>query len=258
MRFLFLLLLFVPCCPAQAQIALTEAKVQVVTGLVAPQLVGDSVIIQAESKPKFEAAALITVKSEQAYKSLILEADQIPTLEIGNLKPAGENRWLLQGSGKYLVTAIGFEPGFVKTRILVELGPTPAPPEPEPPGPTPDPTPTPTPDGEAPIPEPGFRVLIVYESADLANLPRWLGDADLAGYLDAKCVKGPKGVAEWRMLDQHISVAADMVLWAKALGRKRDSLPWLIVSNGKAGYEGPLPKTKPETMAILAKYAEAK
>lgn len=120
--------------------------------------------------------------------------------------------------------------------------------------PTPDPEPTPTPDGEAPIPEPGFRVLIVYETAAISDLPDYVFHQDLRTYLTTHCVRGANNVAEWRMVDPQVVTAPDSAIWAKALGRDRKSLPWLLISDGKHGYEGPLPKTKDEALTLLRKY----
>lgn len=139
--------------------------------------------------------------------------------------------------------------------VVGEPGPTPPPgpgPTPPPPGPTPSP---------APIPEPGFRVLIVYETADLAKmLPGQLAalhSQELRTWLNETCVKGPDGkTAEWRVWDQNIDVTKAEPVWSAAMKRPRASVPWLVVSNGKAGWEGPLPKTGKEIVELLAKYAE--
>lgn len=134
----------------------------------------------------------------------------------------------------------------------------PVPPGPVPPGPVP-PGPTPTP---APIPTAGFRVLMVYESADLAKLPpaqqAVLYDKGIRDYLRDKCVLGPDGkTKEFRIYDQNVDMSADTDLWKEAMKRKRDSVPWIVVSNHpKGGYEGPLPATVADTMTLLKKYSE--
>lgn len=124
--------------------------------------------------------------------------------------------------------------------------------------PTP-PVPPPTPDGTAPIKEPGFRVLVVYESKDLPAMPRdqqsILFDGSVRSYLNAKCVKGTDGkTAEWRMLDPNAVIAPDSAIWATAMARERKSLPWIVISDGKRGFEGPLPANVAETLALLKRY----
>ncbi len=98
-----------------------------------------------------------------------------------------------------------------------------------------------------------MRVLIVYESADLNKLPKEQLDtlyaAKVRGYLDTHCAKGPDGkTPEWRIWDQNVPTGAEAKVWQDAMARKRDKVPWLIVSNGKEGFEGPLP---PNTDAML-------
>jgi hypothetical protein len=149
------------------------------------------------------------------------------------------------------------------SRCVVIVGdPGPVPPVPPPPGPGPTPPvppgPTPSP---APIPEAGFRVLVVYETADLSKLPpgqlAGLHSKELRDWLDQTCVKGPDGkTAEWRIWDQNIDLTKAEPIWQAAMKRPRASLPWVVVSNGKAGFEGPLPKSGKEIMELLAKYAE--
>jgi hypothetical protein len=127
--------------------------------------------------------------------------------------------------------------------------------------PTPDPKPDdpkpPKPDGEAPIKEPGFRVLITYESQ--LPIPRWLNDSDFRSMLNNVCVAGPNGVKEWRVVDKDSPAVANAGVWPKALERtKAKPVPWLLISTGKVGFEGPLPESKADAMALIKRYAEAK
>jgi hypothetical protein len=153
---------------------------------------------------------------------------------------------------------------------IVGPGPTPppVPPGPTPPGPTPPgPTPPgPTP-GPAPIPLPGLRVLLVTETD--ANHPLTAGQRevlrgrDVRDFLRGKCVTNaanPDGA--WRIIDQHTDQTQtgdpDGATWAEAMKRPRTSVPWVVISNGTAGYEGPLP---PDTNAtkfkeLVGRYAQ--
>lgn len=147
----------------------------------------------------------------------------------------------------------------VVTVGAVPPGPGPGPgPDPKPPPvpPPPDPVPPPVP---PPIPVDGFRVLIVYESSELATMPRAqlvsLYAQQVRDYLAAHCVKGPDGrTAEWRVWDQNVSTANEAKLWQDAMARKRDKLPWIVISTGKTGYEGPLPADTAGTLELLRKY----
>jgi hypothetical protein len=130
----------------------------------------------------------------------------------------------------------------------------PAPP-PVPPGPKPDP---PSP---APIPAAGLRVLIVYETADATKMPvaqqSILYGKPFRDYLNAKCALGPDGkTREWRIWDQNVATSAESKTWQDAMARPRASVPWLVVSNGKAGWEGPLPANVDAAMAIIKKFEQ--
>lgn len=147
----------------------------------------------------------------------------------------------------------------VWTKIKMKgVGPIPPiPPGPDPPIPPKPPDP-PTP---APIPVPGFRVLIVYETADLPKIA--VGQQAIIygkatrDYLNAKCVMGPDNkTKEYRIYDKDVSLAGESKLWQDVMLRKMTSLPWLVVSNGISGFEGPLPSTVAEAMAIFERYAK--
>ena len=98
-------------------------------------------------------------------------------------------------------------------------------------------------------------MLIVYESKDILSLPGWVHSGDWHNYVMTNCVKGKDGkTPEYRITDQDAPVMQSSQLWADALKRKRDSLPWLLISNGKTGYEGPLPATLAETLELAKKY----
>ena len=146
------------------------------------------------------------------------------------------------------------------TEVTVTIGDVP--PVPPDPGPGPGPNP-PVPPGPAPIPVDGLRVLIVYESADLAKLSisqqAIVYGKTMRDLLNDKCVVGPDGkTREWRFWDKDVDVSAESKLWQDAMKRDRKTLPWLIISNGKAGFEGPLPGTTGEMTTLLAKYEPAK
>ncbi len=56
------------------------------------------------------------------------------------------------------------------------------------------------------------------------------------------------------MWDAGVDASQESQLWQDALKRKRGALPWLVISNGKSGFEGPLPATVDETLTLLKKY----
>ena len=148
-------------------------------------------------------------------------------------------------------SATGDEPGAPAVTTVVIGDAPPVPPGPVPPGPVPP--------GPAPIPVDGFRVLVVYESAELPKLPPQqqavLYAKSVRDYLDAKCAVGADGkTREWRMWDKDSDASGEAKHWQDALKRERKSVPWIIVSTGKGGYEGPLPASVAETLALMKKH----
>ena len=146
-----------------------------------------------------------------------------------------------------------------ETKVVVGSDPGPGP-NPDPPTPDPDPDPKPDP---APIPDAGFRVLIIEDAKNRIKLPKEqsaiLFDKRVRDYFQTKCVTEPDNKTKaWRIWDKDTDASADLKLWQDAMKRRRDSLPWIIISDGKKGYEGPLPKDVDSTITLLKKYAEGK
>lgn len=159
--------------------------------------------------------------------------------------------------GTYTVELVAFRYDEKAKRVIVEEAETVVTIEgtgPTPPGPDPKP-PEPDPDNPAPIPVDGFRVLIVEETAERAKLPakqlNILFDKSIRDYLRAKCADSGK---EWAIWDKDVDTSNEPKLWHDVMKRPRKSVPWLVISNGKTGYEGPLPGTVEETLKLLKQY----
>ena len=155
-------------------------------------------------------------------------------------------------------TALGDVPtGIAECVVIVDDGiDDNDPPAPEPGPEPPVPPKPPTPDTKPPFPTDDLAVLVVYEKTG-APLPENIysivyGKA-VREFLDAKAGKG-----DWRIYDPQIDVTRDAAKWQAAMSVKRDSLPWVVISNGKTGYSGPIPAsmTPAEFQALVSKYAE--
>lgn len=137
--------------------------------------------------------------------------------------------------------------------IDVNYGGTPDPTPPVPPDP-----PVPPPD-PAPIPVEGFRVLIVEDIKGRDKLPpaqlAVLFDKKVRDYLQAKCVtESDQKTRAWRIWPQDVDCTGEQKLWQDAMKRKRAQVPWIVISDGKKGYEGPLPENVEKTLDLLMKY----
>jgi hypothetical protein len=136
---------------------------------------------------------------------------------------------------------------------------TPVPPGPTPPGPTP---PGPQP-GPAPIPVAVLRVLLLYKATDLTKVPpkqqEIFFDSQVRDYLAKNCAPSADGkTRDFHCWDDSVDVSNQAKYWQDVMKRPRASLPWMIVSNPNkgGGYEGPLPGTVDEALAIVKKFAE--
>lgn len=175
-----------------------------------------------------------------------------------DLIPSESGRWVIVSAMKpgaypvFAYTALGGKPTeAVRCLVIVGVPPEPGPTPPEPgPGPKPDP---------APIPDAGFRVLMIYETAEVQSLPpaqsSVLFSKQVRDYLDKKCATGRDGkTKEWRIWDKDIDTAGESKAWQAAMSRKRDAVPWIVISNGSTGYEGPLPANVADALSLLKKY----
>lgn len=146
------------------------------------------------------------------------------------------------------------------THEITLKGPV-APPDPDPPPIPPTPPTPPEPPTPAPIPEPGFRVLIVYESAEMQSYPREtnliLSGGDVREFLKTHCVAEGKQAA-FRIYDKDVHLGGELEVWKQAMTRPRTALPWVVISNGTTGFEGPLPKTASEFLELCKKYLPTK
>lgn len=117
------------------------------------------------------------------------------------------------------------------------------------------PTPPTPPNPPPPVPDAGFRVLVVRESATpLTPAQRLiLSDSTVRAYLDAHCVK-ENGQPGWRVFDPDTDMTAAAKPWQEMMKRPRASLPWVVISNGTTGFEGPLPATVDDFLVLARKY----
>ena len=109
----------------------------------------------------------------------------------------------------------------------------------------------------APIPGPGVKVLIVFDDtpAGRARVPEAqnaiIYGAEIRALLTKTC--GKDGFRIW---PSPADATGEAQVWRDAYARPRAALPWVVISNGVTGYEGPLSKTPAEFAALLAKYPE--
>lgn len=148
------------------------------------------------------------------------------------------------GRSEVLVVPVGATDAKTVQRRLIDSQLAPQPP-PVPPEPVP-----PVPPSPSPIPSDRLRVLAVYESAATLTDQQ---TGVLRSVLIQEAVKQAGG--EWRVWDKDINVDVPGVdpFWVAAMKRARTSLPWVILSSPKGFYEGPLPASVNEMIALVKK-----
>lgn len=124
--------------------------------------------------------------------------------------------------------------------------PTPNPPDPNPPDPTPDPD-----VDDAPFPADGLTVLIVEETTERRNLS--VGHRSVITSVAMREWFDEHDVV-WRIYDKDTEGASEP--FETALHLPRDSLPWILISNGETGFSGPLPDGVMATIRLIEQYRE--
>lgn len=112
----------------------------------------------------------------------------------------------------------------------------------------------------APTPDAGFRAAILEETGERDKLTSGqraailsTADGSVRDYCAKHCVQ-VNGAAEFRVVDANDSFELETETMKRLLARPHTSVPWIIVSNGKTGAEGPLPQTEEETLALLKRF----
>lgn len=220
--------------------------------------VGAGPDLKLPSEVKGPVGAFITVKAETNGKTVKWTAID-PGLNLFPTDLLKDTRTAVVSAaapGRYrvlAVTAAGDEPSDIQI-CTVLIGETPNPPIP--PGP---PNPPPTPSNPAPIAGDGFKVLMVYDALTLTKLPRAqqaiFYSADIRNYLNSKCTTGAAGTKDWRVWTKTTDVSGEADYWQAAAKREQKSYPWIVISNGKTGYEGSLPNTVEDTLKLLKTYS---
>ena len=250
--FIFLITLSTICHAQTSPLTVVASEAQRVKGIdQLIQIENEVYLRKAQQGIDLETVGLIRVQTEAENVSIEVEdikRDPVPFEKIN------DEYYRISQSGKFWieVTAIDFTKNLYgkENRVLVVgQSPTPPPTPPIPPEPpTPPPTP-PTPD--APIAAEGMHILVVYESAPTEAEQMTPAQANMLNATSTRSYLSSIASDNWRILDKDTSYTDADNVWGKALKRPRASIPWIIISNGKTGYEGPLPKTFDDLKALI-------
>lgn len=226
-----------------ASVVITDSSGQVVTDSVD---VGQMIVITSDKAVHAKTQGSLVWILEPAIQSYISPDGGTVIVNTG-LTP-----------GQLAITQIvGSTSGRVAyQKVLVKIGAAPQPPPVDPPAPDPKP---PEPKPPEPTPQPGkLRVLIVEETADRGKMPpaqqEILFSLAIRTYIKTACSKHSDGTPDFRLYDDDTDVGKDLPWLQSAMKEPRNSLPWIVLSNGSTGYSGPLPADEAATLELLKKY----
>lgn len=106
-------------------------------------------------------------------------------------------------------------------------------------------------DEKPPVPGDGRHVLVIYETDDRISLPR-----DQRSILDSVPLREWLQTSKWdaEFLDPDTAFLDGDEWFKQALTVERTGLPWVVVSNGKAGFSGPLPESVEKFKELVGRY----
>lgn len=116
-------------------------------------------------------------------------------------------------------------------------------------GPRPPPTPVDPPTPVTPLPSEKLRVLFTYNNAK--TLPK-----EARAVVESVLVHNAitKNGGEWRCWSVKDDPGEEAEWWKKAMARDRKQPEWVIISSPKGFFEGPLPATYQDMIALVSKY----
>ena len=258
-----LLVLLVFASSASAQDAITFPVVSPLPNppTAATKLMANAIYVVHSDKPFIlepGVLGLVSVTMETGpLRIRSVFADSLGKIETRTIP--GKHIAIVEATGTGRVDLLVFQEvgkAVIRKTIDVDNGQEPRPPPPDPKPPEPKP---PSP---APIPVAGLRVLFVIEENEpdklTAGQRATLYGKPMRDWLNGKCVVGADGkTKEWRIWDQNVNTQSVPKHWQDVMARKRDSVPWLVISNfPHGGFEGPMPATEAETKALIQKYME--
>lgn len=138
LRAILITLLLQSICLAQIDLAATKAKA--VSGLTDPQLIAGRILVGPDSKPAIAEVAIVRVISPAKFIRVKARKSIFESVELAKID---DQRWLLEGVGRYSVEVTTFDPdtGIDGAQIEVVLGEPTKPDDPiKPPPDTPPPS----------------------------------------------------------------------------------------------------------------------
>ena len=231
-------------------LTVVAGEAYLVSGAADLKTIGSYVFLQnSDTQLDYKKVGLVRVTTEAANVDILASDKDRNPIEIEKLE---DGYYQIRKHGTFWIdiTALDFEKNIYRRvqRKLV-IGDDVKPPGP---GPGPTPEPEPEPPTPAPIPEAGLNILFVAESSDATKMTP--GQREILFSLEGRNFLTATCGNNWRAFDQHVQFTDQDGKWAKAIQRPRESLPWIIISNGTTGFEGPMPGSLVDLKKLVEEY----